>query len=270
MIVGRPELVQGQSPKIWMTSRREPKEIVDLALEPARRERARGQRREPGRGRVDRHEDAGSRPKRRGGKRVDEREGAGPLTCVGRGQELAVGAEGREPLGQRWDLRGGQAPVDLVGTVGGDVGRARLGERVSQRVQRADRHLTGPRSRRAARGRHRDREARQRREDQDQERKRDRRHRPGARRVGGHWTSWDAVEHGLGRTKQPAKGDEQEQESERRFHDRALGEPRAEDQHLAGEESEGRQAHEGHHRRQECRARARQRVQETAHGRDLR
>jgi hypothetical protein len=54
MVALRPVLVERQPAEIRMASRDEAEEIVDLALEPAGRERARCQRRKPGGRRLDR------------------------------------------------------------------------------------------------------------------------------------------------------------------------------------------------------------------------
>src|SRR5437870_7533304 len=101
--------MEGEPAQVRMADRHEAEEVVDLALESARRERP---RREGGEPRVvgrDRDEHGGARREGGGRKGVDEREIARARPRVRRGDELAGRAERREPVRQRRYLKIGRA-----------------------------------------------------------------------------------------------------------------------------------------------------------------
>src|SRR2546428_10336874 len=90
--------MEGEPAQVRMADRHEAEEVVDLALEPARRERP---RREGGEPRVvgrDRDEHGGARREGGGREDVDERESPRALTRVRGGEELAGGALRREAV----------------------------------------------------------------------------------------------------------------------------------------------------------------------------
>ena len=154
-----PELVEREAPRIGVAARREAEEVTDLALEPARRERARRERGEARVGRVHGDEGEGPGPERRWRERAGEREVAAPVARVRGGEELAHGAERGEPVGERRERRRGKPALDRERVAGRDALGARLDECPREVVERQERHLSGPRSSRCARARRRARGA---------------------------------------------------------------------------------------------------------------
>jgi NADH:ubiquinone oxidoreductase subunit 3 (subunit A) len=102
VIALRPELVEGETPRIGVAGGDEAEEVPDLALEAARREGPRGGGRELAPLGRDRDEDGHRRIERRRREDVREREVARRLPRVGGGDELDLEAEGAEPIGEAW------------------------------------------------------------------------------------------------------------------------------------------------------------------------
>jgi hypothetical protein len=121
-----PELMQREPSQFGMARGREPEEIVDLPLEPARRERARGERGEMRRVRRHRDQHHDKAPRRRGGEDVRERVIAGLRPGVGPGHELEGEPELRETIGERGNLPPGKpAAHRAVGAQGHLTGARR-------------------------------------------------------------------------------------------------------------------------------------------------
>ena len=115
VVVRRPELMEGETAEIGVAEGNQAEQVVDLALEPARGERARGQRRERRGRRGHRHADDDGGPQSRGREHVDEREVTIVGSRVGRREELAVSAELGQAIGERRDPRAGQPARDRPG-----------------------------------------------------------------------------------------------------------------------------------------------------------
>src|SRR2546427_6886853 len=107
--------MEGEPAQVRMADRHEAEEVVDLALESARRERPRREGGEPRVVRRDRDEHGGAWREGGGRKGVDEGEIARARPRVRRGDELAGRAEPRESVRQRRYLTRRHAALERVG-----------------------------------------------------------------------------------------------------------------------------------------------------------
>ena len=144
MIPRGPELVEGEPAQVRVPDRHEADHVVDLALEPTRRERPRGEGGEPRVLGRDGDEHGSARRERDGREGIDEREVARARARVRRGEELAGRAELREPVRQRGNLAGRHTALERVGGARRHAGRPRLDDGPRERVEGNPRHLSRP------------------------------------------------------------------------------------------------------------------------------
>src|SRR5262249_8848076 len=142
----RPVLMEGETPEIRVTLRDQAEQVVDLALETAGRERARGEGREAGHRRRDRDEYRDRRRQLRRREDVDESEVAPGGARVRHREELAPHAQRRQTVGERRNLPGGQPALDHAGGRRRDARGTGPDDAAPQRVDRhrRGRHLRAP------------------------------------------------------------------------------------------------------------------------------